>query len=169
MSEAKPADDDVDLRQILDKSVDECVRLRMAAQLPGVDASSKELLDCLLDVRARMDRVEELLATGLQLRGLAARKHTVLRIQVDDAWDEVAVRQRQHAVRDEYSSARERAAVANLEVLDLRRLERGAELHTRLCDEAVESIKLRLRGLGDVRQDVMAIIRTRQWESTLDR
>lgn len=161
--------DDAELRSTLERYVTDCVGLRMGAQLPRPDATTGELLDALLDVRARMDRVEELLATTLQLRGMAARKHTVLRIQVDDAWDEVAVRQRRGAARDEFSSAKERAAVANLEVLDQRRLERVADTNARLCDEAVETIRLRLRGLSDVRQDILAVVKIRQWESSLDR
>jgi hypothetical protein len=163
------SDEETGLRPTLDRYVTECVHLRMGAQLPRPDAATGELLDALLDVRRRMDRVEELLATTLQLRGMAARKHTVFRIQVDDAWDEVAVRQRRHAARDEFSSAKERAAVANLEVLDQRRLERTADVDARLCDEAVETIRLRMRGLSDVRQDILAVVKIRQFESSLER
>jgi hypothetical protein len=141
----------------------------MAAELPRGDASTGAMLDALLDVRRSLDRMEELLATALHLRGIFARKHTVLRIQVDDAWDEVAVRQRRAAARDEFSSAKERTAATNLEVLDARRLERTADLHLRLCDEAVESVRLRHRGLSDVRADLLAIVRIRQFESSLDR
>lgn len=163
------SDDESSLRSLLGKHIDESLRLRMGAQLPRPDASAGELLEALLDVRRRMDRVEELLATALHLRGMAARKATALRVQAEDAWDEAAVRQRAAAVRDEYSSAKERTAATNLEILDLRRLERGADVHARLCDDAVEAIRLRLRGLGDVRQDVLAVLRTRQWETSLDR
>jgi hypothetical protein len=160
---------DADLPSALSRLVDDAVRLRMGAQLPRLDAAPRELSESLLAIRAGLDRMEELLSAALQLRGLAARKHTVLNIQVGDAWDEVAVRQRQSAARDEYSSAKERAAVTNLEVLDLRRLERTADSHQRLCDEAVEQIRLRFRGLADVRQDLLAMVRLLQFESTLDR
>ena len=163
------SDDNPDLRSTLAAMVDESLRLRMAAQLPKPDASTGELLDALLVVRSSIDRMEELLATSLQLRGFAARKHTVCRVQVEDAWDEVAVRTRQSAVRDEYSSAKERAAAANLEVLDLRRLERRAQRDLQICDEAVESIRLRHRGASDLRQDVLAVIRIRQFETAMER
>lgn len=163
------SDDNLELRSVLSRHNDECIRLRMGAVLPRPDASTGELLDALLDVRRRLDRMEELLVTVLQLRGLAARTHTALRIQADDAWDEVAVRQRQAAVRDEYSSAKERAAAANLDVLDLRRAERAGERTLRLCDEAVESIRTRYRGASDVRQDILAVVRIRQFESAMER
>jgi hypothetical protein len=149
--------------------VSECVHLRSAAQLPRVDASSGELLEALLDVRRRLDRVEELLATALQLRSVASRNHTLRNIQVDDRWDEVAVRLRQSAVRDEYSSAKERAAAANLEVINERRTERVARLSLALCDDAVDRIRLRMRGLQDLRQDLLALVRMLQWETTIDR
>jgi hypothetical protein len=157
------------LEKVLAGLVDDAVRLRMGAQLPGLDASPRELQECLLAVRAGLDRMEAVLATALQLRSLAARQHTVSDISVSDAWDEVAVRQRQSAARDEYSSAKERAATTNLEVLDLRRVERIAERRLRFCDHAVDSIRLRHRGLQDVRADCLALIRMLQFEMTMER
>jgi hypothetical protein len=160
---------DADLPSALSRLVDDALRLRMGAQLPRLDASPRELSESLLAIRAGLDRMESLLSAALQLRSLAARQHTVLNIQVGDAWDEVAVRQRQSAARDEYSSAKERAAVTNLEVLDLRRVERDAHRRLDLCDEAVESIRLRHRGLQDVRADCLALIRMLQFEYSMER
>lgn len=158
-----------ELSGLLDDYRAEVIELRMGAVLPGAYASTQDLLDSLLDVRQRVDRVEEILGNVLRLRATAALKHTAIRIQVDDAWDEAAVRQRASSVRDEYSSAKERTAATNLEVLDLRRIERVADGVTRRCDEAVEFIRLRYRGLTDVRQDLLTIIKARQFESSLDR
>jgi hypothetical protein len=163
------SNDDAKLQAVLGDLVNEAISLRMGAQLPRIDASAGELLEALLDVRRRMDRVESILSTVLQLRGVAARKHTALDIQVGDAWDEAAVQQRQHAVRDEFSSAKERAAATNLQVLDLRRLERAVKQQLVLCEEALESIRLRYRGLEGLRHDVLSVLRTRQWETSLDR
>jgi hypothetical protein len=158
-----------DLTGILASLTDEAIRLRMEVTLPGPHAPGDELLACLLDVRVRLDRLEEILGNTLRLRSGAVRRTTALRIQLDDAWDEAAVRQRQSTVRDEYSSAKERAAATNLEVLDLRRAERTADADARSCDEAVEQIRLRYRGLSDLRQDIHTIVKARQFESTLDR
>lgn len=157
------------LGDLLDNYRTEVIELRMGAVLPGAYASTQDLLDSLLDVRQRVDRVEEIFGNVLRLRASSARKHAAVRIQVDDAWDEAAVRQRSSSVRDEYSSAKERTAATNLEVLDLRRLERTADGDTRRCDEAVEFVRLRYRGLTDVRQDLLTIIKARQFESSLDR
>lgn len=141
----------------------------MEITLAGAHAAGDELLECLLDVRTRLDRLEELLGNALRLRGEVHRRHTAVRVQVDDAWDEAAVRQRASTVRDEYSSAKERTAATNLEVLDLRRAERAADADARACDEAVEQIRLRYRGLSELRQDIHTIVKARQFESTLDR
>lgn len=158
-----------ELPEVLDEFADECVQLRMGAALPEVDSATGDVFAALLDVRRRMDRVEELLSTVLKLRAMAARKHTALRISADDAWDDAAVRQRQQTVRDEYSSAKERTAATNLAVLDMRRLERTSRVDLELCDGVVEQIRLRFRGLADLRQDLHSIIKLRQFESTLDR
>lgn len=158
-----------ELSPALAQLVAEAAQLRLAATLPGAHASGDELLGSLLDVRAKLDRMEELLGNVLRVRAHALARHTVARIRADDAWDEAAVKQRSAAVRDEYSSAKERAAATNLEVLDLRRTERAADADARACDEAVEQIRLRYRGLADVRQDIHTIVRARQFESTLDR
>lgn len=160
---------DREIRRVLDEYTLEAVALRVGAKLPGAHATTETLLDSLLDVRQRLDRVEELLGNALRIRTEAHRQHTACRVVADDAWDQAAVSQRQSAVRDEYSSAKERTAYSNLEVLDLRRAERSAEQLVRVCDSAVEGIRLRHRGLADVRQDVLAIIKARQFESSLDR
>lgn len=157
------------VRELLDEYSREAVQLRMGAELPRHDSAPSDVLHCLLDVRQRLDRVEELLATSLRLRGVATRQLTACRIIADDAWDEAAVAARQSGVRDEYSSAKERTAVANLEVIDLRRAERKADEIARVCTETVEFLRLRYNGLAGVRQDLLAWLRSVQFESTLDR
>jgi hypothetical protein len=141
----------------------------MGAQLPVSATASQELLACLLDVRQRLDRMEELLASALQLRSLSAKQHTAARIIADDAWDQAATVARQSAVRDEYSSAKERTAATNLEVLDLRRAERRTDQLARDCVDAVTFLRLRYDGLAGIRQELLALIRARQFETTLDR
>lgn len=163
------SDDESSLAEFLARAAAESLTLRMGAQLPAAGAPAGQLLAALLDVRSRLDRLEELLITTLGARGLAARRHTAVRSEVDDAWDQAAVRNRSAGVRDEYSSAKERAAVTNLEVLDLRRIERSADNQLRRCDETVEAVRLRLRGLQELRQDLLAVIRINQFESTLER
>lgn len=157
------------LGPVLHDLVEESIKLRMEVKLPGAHATTESMLDTLLEVRVRLDRLEELVGNILRLRAGFRRKYTAVRIEVDDAWDQAAVRQRGASVRDEYSSAKERSAATNLEVLDLRRAERIADVDARSCDEAVEQIRLRYRGLCDVRLDLLAIVKARQFESTLDR
>lgn len=158
-----------DVDGLLDKYVSEARKLRLEVALPGAHAGGVQLLECLLDVRSRLDRMEELLGNALRLRGSAVRRHAAVRAEAEDAWDQAAYRARSTGVRDEYSSAKERTAATNLEVLDLRRAERAADADARACDAAVEQIRLSYRGLSDVRQDVHLVVRARQFESTLDR
>lgn len=160
---------EVPIDVILDDILDEVVRLRMEITLPSVEASGTTLLESLLDTRRRLDRIEELYANTLRIRAHLAAVHTAVRIETEDAWDTAAVNHRQHGLRDEYSSAKERTAAANLHVLDLRRVERTADKRLRAADAAVEFVRARLRGCEGVRQDLLAILRNRQFESTLDR
>lgn len=158
-----------DLDALLTDYRRETTTLRMGVQLPGPHAAPETILDCLLDVRKRLDRVEALLGYTMQLRAEAHRTHTAVRIVADDAWDEAAVRLRSMGVRDEFSSAKERTAATNLEVISERRVERKAAEAARSCDEAVDYIRLRHRGLADVRMDLLSAIRSQQFETTLDR
>lgn len=137
--------------------------------LPGPHSGGDALLECLLDIRSRLDRLEEILGRALRLRAAAVARHVAVRHETSEAWDQAAVRARNAGVRDEYASALERTATTNLEVLDLRRAERAADADARACDAAVEQIRLIYRGLADVRQDLHTIVKARQFESTLDR
>ncbi len=158
-----------ELHAALVSATQEIVVLRSSVVVPGAYATTSDLLDAVLDVRRRLDRVEELLGNLLRIRAEAKRKHTAVAIAVEDAWDAAAVRARNSSVRDEYTSARERTAATNLEVLDLRRAERSADEDARRCDEAVEFARLRYSGLTGLRQDIIAIVKARQFESSLDR
>lgn len=148
---------------------DEVETLRAGCVLPGPHTSPQDVLNCLLDVRQRLDRTEELYRLTLMLRNAVHRSWTTHRHAVEDAWDTAATESRKGAVRDEYSSAKERQAMTNLAVLDLRRSERELGDAARVADEHVETIRLMHRGLADIRQDVLAILRAQQFESTLDR
>ncbi len=158
-----------DLGQTLDDAMREAVALRIGGNLPGPAATVGEVLECLLDVRQRLDRLEELYGNAMRIRAEAQRVLTACRIEVEDAWDAAAVRNRRAFDRDEYSSAKERIAYANLEVLDLRRAERIAERNARRCDEATDFLRLRYHGLGRLRQALTAGIRALQFEQSLDR
>lgn len=160
-----------DLDQFVSTMINEVLTLRTTVQWPSLEAGPSELLHFLLDIRKRQDRVEEIFSSVVRLRSRAQRVSSIADAVVEDAWDKAAVKRRGAGVQrgDEFSSARERHAEANLDVLDLRHAARQAAQQAQLADEAVDVIRLAHRGLDGVRQDVLTVLRALQFETHLER
>ena len=158
-----------ELLAALDKMVLEVEDLRSGTALLATHSSPQFVLEALLDCRQRLDRVEELFRRCLRIRGHLRRVAAISAASCADAWDKAAADSRTAGARDEYSSAKERAAVANLAVLDLRRTERLDSGALSRAEEVVEVVRVAHRGLADFRQDLLAVLRAQQFESTLDR
>lgn len=160
----------------LDQAVEEALKLRFGAAVPAFDADPAVVLAALQDARRRLDRVEELLAASLRIKAAAERDRSLAQARLDDEWDtkinEARDGRRGVAVireRDEFSSAKERVAEANLATLELRRTAREAtDIHTQ-CAAQVDVLRLVHRGLDGIRHDLLTTLRTLAFESTLDR
>ncbi len=152
--------------------VQEAMDLTYSAQVPDLSvAPISTAAEALTDIRRRMDRVQELFAKVMQLRASAHRNAIAAKALADDAWDSAAMKRRAAPVQrgEEFYSAREREAEANLASLaQIRAMREAAELHHR-CDEAYEVIRLHHRGLERVRADILATLRSVQFESHLER
>jgi len=151
--------------------VQEALKLRMTADLPVVNTSPATALVFLGDVRARLDRVEELLGKAIRHRATARRAQATAQAQADDAFDTAITRHRAAPVQSggDFLSARERTAAANLAVLDLLHQVRAIDRLVSTADEAVEVLRLTHRGLDGLRQDSQVVLRTLAFESTLER
>jgi len=161
-----------DLADRLNTHLTEAILLRgELPPMPGTQAAPHEVHEHLLDVRRRLDRVEHLLALGLRVRAMAHRGVARSTADAEEAWDDAILRVRSAPVRrgDEYSSARERAAEANLATIEARRAVRAAQDAASHCDEAVDVLRTLHRGLDSVRQDTLAVLRLMQFESHLER
>lgn len=160
-----------EIRDRLDAYLREALELRFAGEHPNPGAGPAAVLASLLDVRVRLDRVEELLVQTLRIRARARSAADHAEAVAADAWDRSVDGARSAPVvrGDEYSSAKERYAAANLAVLDLRIAGRSAQDLAGACESAVDVLRLTHRGLEGVRHDYLAIIRSQQFESTLDR
>lgn len=155
----------------LEGYIREAIGLRMLAEVPPVAPDPAELQRHLLDARGRQDRVEELLRNALRIRARAQRANHAATAQADDAFDEAIHRQRCAPVQSggEFTSARERAAEANLATMDLRRTARTTAELTHVCEEAVEVIRSAYWGLSGVREDLRVLLRSTAFESHLER
>ena len=151
--------------------VAEARMLREVGPLPGVTAAPVDMVTYLQDVRARQDRVEQLLSQAIQVRSAARRAAAALAAVADDAWDEAIKRTRARPVQPggEYTSARERHADANLTIIDQRHAARAAADTADRCDELTELIRMIHRGLDTTRTDLHALLRTLTFESHLER
>ncbi len=155
----------------VDTFLAEANQLRAVDPLPDTQAPPHEVHAYLLDVRRRLDRLEEILALATRARAVAKRKATLATAKADEDWDSAVLTIRNRPVRrgDEYSSARERAAEANLECLLARRAARRATESLSHADELVDVLRLLHKGLDGVRQDTLTTLRLVQFESHLER
>jgi hypothetical protein len=152
--------------------VDEALTLRFKTEeSANLDISSpRTIIASLLNCRARLDRLEEILTVAARARGRAYRAAQEARRVADEAWDAVSAAARTGpSRRSEYTGAKEHYADNNLATLSQQRSARIAE---RLADYATEShnvIKIVYHGLDNYRSDHLVIIRALSFESHLER
>lgn len=153
--------------------VKEALDLRFAqngGEYLSTEHGSNPVLNGLLSVRGRLDRVEELLSMATRARGRVGRAVAVAKAVNDDRWDvEVRAEGARPMRQGEFVAPREKYANANLETLNEKRDFRAAERLYSFADEAYEVIRTVYRGLDNVRQDHLAVIRHLSWESNLER
>ncbi len=169
MKDAAP--DPAEKQAAADVYLREARALRAVDPLPDAQAPPHEVHGYLLDVRRRLDRLEQILALATRARALAKRTATEALTTADEAWDEACMKIRTNPVRrgDEYSSARERAAEANLACLSTSRAARRAAESLAHADELLDVLRLLHKGLDGVRQDTLTTLRLVQFESHLER
>lgn len=152
----------------------EAVELRFgAAEDPagklttGSDQSPAEALDFLRRIRARADRIDEILQAAKRARGRARRALSEIAFDVDAAMDGEI--QKAASKRVEFSAASERKVDAKLATFEQRRIEHQAKRLVGVCDEAVDVISDMHWSLDAVRKDILGTIRALQFESSLER
>lgn len=152
--------------------MEESYRLRFGTAVsPNPGEGMPELLAKLLDVRRSMDRVEELLFKSLRIRARISRINTSIQADVEDKWDQAVKNTRSNSVirGSDMVGPRERYADANLSTLVERREARRVAALASTADEAVDVIRLSLRGLDSMRQDLSTAFRAMSFESNLER
>lgn len=156
---------------VVETYTDEARALRAVDPMPDTQAPPHEVHAYLLDVRRRLDRVEQILAVTTRARAAVKRVAVDTAAAAEDAWDTAILKVRNNPVRrgDEYSSARERAAEANLECLSARRAARRATESLSHAEELLDVVRLLHKGLDGVRQDTLTTLRLVQFESHLER
>ncbi len=149
--------------------IDEATDLRFASEFPAAQASPQQFMEFLVDVRQRLDRLEELLLATARIRAAAQRKKAVANALASEAWDRASQKLRSGRRQDDYLGAKERYADCNLESFTEQRAARAADALFALADEAYDYLKTAHRGLDGVRHDVISIVRSFSFESNLER
>lgn len=131
-------------------------------------AGIPEIQNLLLRVRARSDRVDELLAKTTQAKGRAKRALDHAQFTAEVAYDSAA-QNLQASRRAEFTSARERHADAALMSLEQRRLAHHGARLVSVTLEAYDVVKQVHWQLDAIRKDLRASLHALQFESSLER
>lgn len=132
------------------------------------DALTSDLSLLLLRVRARSDRVDELLAKSTRAKARAKRAQDQAQYVADTAYDR-ATQENQASRRAEFTTSRERHADAAIATLEERRHAHFAARLVSITTEAHEVIRQVHWQLDAIRKDLRASIHSIQFESSLER
>ena len=126
-----------------------------------------EIMDLLRRVRARADRVDELLSKVTLARGRARRAKEEAAFAADRALMEAT--QQRAARRVEFSSAKEREADAKLDAFEERRVAYLRDRLVSVTNDAFEVVSQVHWQLDSIRKDLRASLHALQFESGLER
>jgi hypothetical protein len=141
-------------------------------ELPRTEDGPQWALQVLAEVRTRLDRVEELLATVTRLRALLSERSTRAENEVSDAWNAAVTSggsRRSRAASFGESAPRERYAEADVAVLEPRRAARAISASLARVDAVRDTIRTAHWGIDKFRQDVHLVVRAMVVESSLER
>jgi hypothetical protein len=162
-----------DLNPNLEALLSEALGLRSGLSLPSINQGPVEVLERLIDVRTRLDRVEELLSRAVRFRTAVRSRLKEASGSLDEAWATKVAQPsaRRRVASDGWggSAPRERYAEADLATLDEKRNVRRLEQWFDQVNDAVEVIRQAHRGLDTTRQDLHLILRAISVESALER
>lgn len=129
--------------------------------------TTAEITDLLLRVRARSDRVDELLSKVTLARGRARRAKEEAAFSADRALMEAT--QQRAARRVEFSTGKEREADAKLDSFEERRIAHQGDRLVSVTNDAYEVINQVHWQLDAIRKDLRAALHALQFESSLER
>lgn len=153
----------------LEASRQEATTLRFSVSLPAKNATPQEVLERLHEVRAALDRVEELMQTAYRAKEMVSRSASFHAAVHEDAWDsEISKYNRSPVRRGDFEAPKERYSEVNLATFEQKRAARLAAKNLSFTTEVWNSIKTSHRGLDTLRSDVLVVLRTVQFLSSLE-
>ena len=155
------------VRQQCEQWLQTAATLRFGYSAPGAQASPTQIKDCLVEVRARLDQLELVLASVMAFKAATVAKAVELEKAADDAWEDRAGTERRTA-RREWEGPRERYAYWELDIRPQRHAARLARARADYAKEACECIELHYYGLDGVRRDLAGRLTHLRWESSME-
>lgn len=125
----------------------------------------------LVDVRTVQDSLEEYVSLAIVVKGTFSRATSAAQAVYDEAWATEVDRDRKTSVRQghEMEGPRERYARHDVKVFSHLRDWRQSEQRLTLAQEVLDAAWLRYRAVNATREDLLAILRTYAFESSLER
>lgn len=160
------------VEEALETLVAKAVEIRFAAKpIPGPSEDMSFQLEVLRDVRGLLDQLDEILVKVMRVRARARRSSFTATYEAEAKWDEEldSILRAPSQRGGEFVGAKERASEANLRTVPYRRQAFVAKRGADTADAAAEVIKKLHRDLDSIRQDIGLIVRSRAFESSLDR
>jgi chromosome segregation ATPase len=137
---------------------------------PHSGASPGEVHEAMLEVRTRLDSLEEMRATLLGLAAGARAEVRQAEAEVQDAWDKLADSQDgRQSISGEFLGKEERYARWNIRVLPLRRELRRLQRVADLVAATEAQVSTYYFGLRDLQGELKATMRYLEFESVLER
>lgn len=146
------------------------LRAQVSAKFPAHGAPVPAYIEALHFTRAVQDRVEELLGLAGQVCAWARSWHVSAVNAETDAYDRaVAMLKRTGRHAGDYTSARERQADVGPRITTETQRTRAAKALLDDMEAARERIRTAHGGINGTRQDLGTLLRSVQWESSIDR
>lgn len=137
--------------------------------VPRSDAAPSDVHDFLRDdLRARLDRAEQLMTEIGRVKRRARRTVRQLTAAYDEAYDAALVKKSERAVQREYEGVRDREVVARTAASAERRKVLAAERVLDLVEEAEDVMRSMFFGLRDIRRELLASLEFLPWRSSME-
>jgi hypothetical protein len=121
------------------------------------------------DLRARLDRAEQVLIDIDGYRRRALRAVAVREAAAAEAYDAELVKSSRRAVQRQYESIKDREVVARVAASQQYRALAAAKREAALVEQAHAAVRQMVFGLRDVREELLATLRYLPWEASMER
>lgn len=136
---------------------------------PGIDGTPHTVHSALIDARARLDQLEQILSQAMDLKQASAMEATALEQAAQDAWDKVADDARKRGLRDQYEGAQEKYATWRLKTREQHLAARHARAVADIAATCEAKVRMYYRGLDGARMDLHKRLSALAFESSLER